>query len=523
MATRVVYSNSARLLVVQHEHVTLTHNFDGLGKLSSCLGALLLDDDAEFWVPTYIVGTRLYEPLAKFNNEVQDKVPGWRMRITNRRRQAYLDGGRVKVSGRFFVDYICIDQRVGAHKTRRRIPRKRIDIMNLDLLYNKPPELCEDQLTAAIALLEMCKHRGVSYKVTKGAIGSSMLKRSPYWVRGRKAAPKFINDKARKYLPGNFYSISRRVKSEHFQNKHLWTIPHCYYIDQTSAHHNIVTQITIPSPESIHMRGNVHVENPPEWRKLDQIAGHYGLVLCKLQTGHLPPDSRYLYPSWARKYGAHFVWLWTPELRLLDERTKLDYIAGGITGTIPDKVLPEYARWALDELKLDKTGAQYKKAALLAAYGMLAFNGADQKPLYRYWGGETAKQKVEIPLAGFVGESKITFRGSELSTVNVIARGLIEAETRTRSIEYARELHRNGYHVPQIYADGLLVATDQLPFIRDGWRVSHSLTRVHIPRPNAFISDTLVKLPGADGSEADREWLRTRERAYVIADRIAAA
>jgi len=147
---------------------------------------------------------------------------------------------------------------------------------------------------------------------------------------------------------------------------------------------------------------------------------------------------------------------------------------------------------------------------------MLAFNGAG-KTVYRYWGGNNSRSKCEIPGAGVVSESVIPINPNiQLSTVNVIARGMIEAETRTRSIEYARELHRQGFHVPQIYADGVLVETDSLPFVREGWRISHSLTNVHIPRSNAIISDQIVKLPGAAGGEQDRAWERTREASQII-------
>jgi hypothetical protein len=516
----------SRLLLVQNEQVVLTHGIDVSGRLSSCLGAILLDDNGPF-PPTYVAGVRLFEPLAKFNELVQDSTPGWRMRITNRRRHAYFGDGKVKVSGRFFVDYMCIDRKLTKSK---RSPRRRIEVINLDLLFSEPPKYAEDQLEAALAILEMCENRGVEYRSTKGAIGSAMLKVSPYWDRDRRAAPKFINDEARKYLPGNFYSVSQRVKSEHVDGSKLgykFTIPQCYYIDQTSSHHSIVSQIRLPRPDSVHARGNYAEQK--RWCTPDSPSGqalmdgtHVGVLLCKVHISQIGPGKEHLYPQWALKRGTRYVWIWTPELRLLqdDHRIQLEHFCGGFTGTSYDAVLPEYSEWAMREIKLgNQDRAKHKKGPLLAAYGMLAFNSDNRQPIYRYWGGENKKMKVEIPLAGLVGESRVRIPSDvELSTVNVVARGLIEAETRTRSIEYARELDAQGFHIAQIYADGILVATDALPFVREGWRVSHTLTHVHIPRPNAIISDELVKLPGVSGGQEDREWERSRDRARVIVE-----
>lgn len=521
-----------RVLLVSEDEVVLADNFDTGVKVSAALGSIFLDD--EDFPPTYVAGVRLFDPLGKFNELVQESIPGWRMRITNRRRHAYYGDGRVKVSGRFFVDYMCIDRKVGPRG--KRLPRKRVEVINLDLLFSEPPKDLPGQMEAALAILELCKNRGIAYRSTKGAIGSAMLKVSPHWDKGRIAAPKFINDKVRKYLPGNFYSVSSRVKSEHIDGSKLgyyFHIPHCYYIDQRSAHHNIVLQTKLPRPDAVHARGNYLLDEPGRWLALDSPSGqalmdgsHVGVLLCKIHISTVGPTREHLYPQWALKRGTRYVWIWTPELRLIkdDPKLQLEYICAGISGSTYDDVLPEYARWAMSEINEgNQERAPHKKGPLLAAYGMLAFNSGNREAIYRYWGGENQKMKVEIPVAGLVGESRVKISGdSELSTVNVVARGLIEAETRTRSIEYARELTAQGLHVAQIYADGILVATSQLPFVPDGWRVSHSLTHVHIPRPNAIISDELVKLPGVAGSEQDREWERKRQDARIIVEQLVA-
>jgi hypothetical protein len=84
----------------------------------------------------------------------------------------------------------------------------------------------------------------------------------------------------------------------------------------------------------------------------------------------------------------------------------------------------------------------------------------------------------------------------EKNALNRLARGVIEAETRTRSIEYARELESQGIHVSQIYADGLIAVTDHLPFVPNNWRVAGALTDVHSSSPNTIHSNEITRTPG---------------------------
>jgi hypothetical protein len=496
-----------KVLLIQDGIITVTHDHSDTGDAIPIIASLLLDSEI---TSTYIAGVNLFECMARLNTLMQS-IPGWRMRFTNRRRYAFTKGGQRFVTGRFFADYFCIDERTSK---KNRTPRKRFDVINLDLIRDKPPHDSHSQLQMALAILELCDNRGIKFKGTRGGIGSSLLKASPFWTPDRRAAPKFINDIARPYLPGNFYSLSHKI-----DKRSIKSIKHCYYVDQTSAHHNIVKSISLPFPGALHARGNWR-DRKEIWLSPNSSAGrnllsgvHSGLLLCKLQIGTIPPTERHLYPQWAiEKNGSHYVYLWTPELRLLDDRRlQLEFITASFTATTDDLALSEYAEFSLREICVNPERANYKKASLLAAYGMLAFNSAGKR-IFRYWGGNATKQRCEIPVAGFVGESVIHIPDHvQLSTVNVVARGVIESETRVRSIEYARELTQCGYHVPQIYADGLLIETDSLPFIRDGWRVSHSLTNVHIPRSNAIISDQVIKLPGVAGSQLDRQWEQSRE------------
>ena len=457
------------------------------------------------------------------------------MRFSTRRRHSHARDGRVVVGGRFFVDYLAITNRTGNGHTGKSRATRRYDVINLELFKDPPPESPSEQMAMALALLEMCESRGVTFRTTRGSLASAMLKASPHWQKGRHGAARFVNEHARPYLPGNFYSISNKVRRVATKSVGLGIMDHCYYVDQTSAHHNIVRSTALPHPEDIRARGyykkvlkGEHDYNYYEqkhykiWAKPESQTGQAilsgrlnGLVFAKVGVGHNAPTIEHLYPPWALKQGVRYVWLWTPELRLFrgDHRLQLEGFVCGFLSREADDVLPEYATWALSQVQRGPT-ATYTKSTLLAAYGMLAFN-PDGKPLYRYWGGQNSRERVLIPDAGLVAESKIELPPDvQPATVNVIARGCIESETRTRSIEYARLLTSEGFHIPQIYADGILVETTQLPFVPNGWRVSHSLTNVMIPRPNAILSDQLTKLPGVTQGNIETErWLEMRQQA----------
>lgn len=514
MARRAAYQSALphRVLLAQGDQIVLTHNGVGMevptGDAISLIAGVLLDQEV---TQSFIAGIELFDLMAKLN-VLMEKEPGWRMRFTNRKRYAYTQDGRKIIAGRFFCDYFAIDQKITRNQ---RAERKRVDVINLDLLREKPPHDPVEQMEMSLAILELCENRGVKFRGTRGAIANAMLKVSPHWEKKRYAAPKFINDMARPYLPGNFYALSWNVTQ-----KQVRKYPHCYYIDQTSSHHSIAREIVLPHPQHIHARGKYSTQEGL-WCKPDSPMGetlmrtHHGLFLCKVHVGTVGPSMEHLYPPWALKRGNHYRWIWSPEFRLFqnDHRLQLEGFTCALSGTIQDLVLPEYAEFALREIA-EQPRAGYKKGVLLAAYGMLAFNAAGHT-IYRYWGGNTSRNRCEIPLAGTVGESRVKIPSHvQISTVNVIARGLIESETRTRSIEYARELNQMGLHIPQIYADGLLVESDYLPFVREGWRISHSLTNVHIPRSNAILSDQIVKLPGV--ADQDREWMERREEAMSV-------
>ena len=52
-----------------------------------------------------------------------------------------------------------------------------------------------------------------------------------------------------------------------------------------------------------------------------------------------------------------------------------------------------------------------------------------------------------------------------------------------------------------MYADALLVRTDQIPFVPDGWDVKADLGEVIAGSPNQIISTHLRRIPGLHGEQ----------------------
>lgn len=361
---------------------------------------------------------------------------------------------------------------------------------------------------AIISLLELCSARGVKLRPTKGSLGSALLRASPNWVAGRGPAPRFISDQARDRLPGNMYALRKGYQAK--------VIPGAYYIDQISSHHTIASSIPLPHPQHLHSRSGKHrkVEKGicEPWIRSDNISilsNHIGILFCNVECDFIPDSLRHLYPRWALVKGTRNCHIWTPELRLLDRRVRIRWVSSGFTSTVADPVLLEYAQWAL--LQRSLTNHPIVKSALLPAYGVLATKGSGyvEHVLVHSRSPSPKSSPVTLPLIGNAHRTRIptTYRPV---TQNVVARGVIESETLTRSIEYARELENTGIHVSQIYADGLIAVCDQLPFIPDNWRVVRALSKVWSPSSNTFVSDEVVRAPGR--STAQRQVLEHTSR-----------
>lgn len=454
-----------------------------------------------------LVGYGLYKLLADVQEALEDLPGEWSFFIHPRKRQVKVHLKEYTMSGPMYVTrescrlpLQITDQRRkdgskgGEKRDWRRPPTIKWINWNLEQFM-----LDCDPIEAGERLLRMCERRGIGPKPTPGSIGSAMLKVSSEWEKDRRPAPFFISDIARGYLPGNYYEH----KPSFLRAKSVTLF------DQAAAHHNIVNTTPLPHPQSIHRRGFRLESDSTSGKRLSLFKYHMGLLRVKVECDTVPKDMDHLYPRWSRVPGTHWRMVWTPELRLLDSRTRLLEVTTGFTGNKIDTALWEYSDFALGEIEADPH--PIVKAALHAAYGSLATNTKDDYEII-IAGRETKLPKsksVKVPLFGDA-QSVVIKRLRVPIIQNVIAYGVIQAEQTTRSIEFGRWLHKEGHDVLQVYSDAVLAKVSQLPFTPDGWVAKHLLDDLIAGAPNQIISPTIQRLPGISGQ---------RRRAMVL-DRV---
>jgi hypothetical protein len=440
-----------------------------------------------------IAGRNLYPMLAGVVNEAR-RDAGWTASISAQRQQIKSD----RVGGIIYFSHLHYRfAKIRRNGVRFRPGSIKWLVLNLELFCES-----EDIEGAARALVTLAERRGITPRYSPGSYGGAMLRASSAWEPDRQAAPRFISDAAREQLPGNYYALRDKYHNT----------SHAYYLDQQSSHHTIAATIDLPNPKYLHARGYyraVEDGRTPRWVGVNKLDRHVGLLHAVVECDFLPPSVRHLYPPWAKQRGRRGIWIWTPELRLLDRRIRLQYVSAALTSYEPDLALREYGQWSLTQLKNHKHDAI--KSALLAAYGMLGIRTKREIEKYSVHsrGKPPKAETVKLPLMDEVYRSTIK-RMRTPSIQNVIARGVIEAETRTRSIEYARQLESEGHDVVHIYADGLLTTAIQLPFLPDGWRVHGALSEVSSPNSSSIVSRELVRLPGIPNG---------RRTAYMRKDR----
>jgi hypothetical protein len=362
-------------------------------------------------------------------------------------------------------------------------------VINLELFGET-----EDVSGSARALVGLADRRGISPRYSPGSFGGALLRASPQWTSERNPAPWFISEKARYYLPGNYYALRHGYTTS--------VTPRAYYLDQRSSHHTIAATVPLPDPEYLRARGrlrSVEKGDYPIWIKGENVVEtfykHTGLLCCMVECDRIPPTQEHLYPPWCKIPGMYMRWIWTPELRILDRRIRLRWVSAALTSFETDPVLHEFAHWSLHQLTNHKH--PIIKSALLAAYGLLGVKSDSEIEKYSISGRPKPPyaEDVQLPLVGDCHRS--TVKNIRVSSIqNVVARGVIEAETRTRSIEYARKLESEDIHVSQIYADGVIAVTDNMPFLPRNWRIAAELTDVRSPSPNTIISKEMTRTPG---------------------------
>lgn len=373
-----------------------------------------------------------------------------------------------------------------------------------------------DLLAWAQDVREWCHANGLHPSPTAGGLGGQLLRDPRWYPAPRRKVPRATNARARSALPGNHYRL-------------YWpeNIPvDATYIDMSGSHHHAAAQVTFPCANHLYARGDFHTPRTPEtpgtevkvwppipernlWapqgtRRYRSVIGSHGLLLLQVNVPTLR-DTRFP-PPFMERPGRKLAWVFTNELPMVHELGgDIEGVAAAWTSYEPDTGLNQYAVWAQSEIAhMDAARKRWAKVVLLATYGNLAAKARITEFGYRV-ANHGVKREYPAGPSTLTATAHIGDIEREIPTVNVIHRGMIEAEQRRITLELARELTSHKVRVLSIYADALIVRSDRaLPLLPPPWRVESHLTRLRFFSAVSFDSAERTKLPGIASEDRER-------------------
>jgi hypothetical protein len=329
---------------------------------------------------------------------------------------------------------------------------------------------------------------------TSGGIAAQFLRDDRFYPEARRKVPRHTNAKARDHLPGNFYKL--------YEARANRSVYNAAYLDQSSAHHRAAADLEFPSSNFLRQRGRFHTLEDRSFaksgtEKFDKLISEYGLFYLAIEIPRFF-DKDFPLPECDEKAGykrGYFYSNELPYLKLLGVRIR--HIIAAWTSPVLDVGLNRYAQWAMTQIEQSSTVSKaWLKPTLLSTYGVLA--AKPKKLEFGYKQAEGGEPKRYPCGSGFLD---VLAKGSdklrEPLMANVIHRGMIEAETRLRSLTLARALAREGHTILAIYADSIFVeGSKQLPLLPPLWRVQDFLTGLKFQSATHFVSLQVSKTPG---------------------------
>ena len=376
---------------------------------------------------------------------------------------------------------------------------------------NENPETLYKLMEWGKDLRSFLQEQELPIKPTTGGIAGQLLRDERFYPFPRRKVPFLTNAAARDKLPGNFYKLYDAGLNKSYR---------AAYLDQRSSHHTIASELEFPDADTLRRKGRYKTLGNKSYIRYDhpkfksQLSEH-GLFLLNIRIPHYPRKRPFMPPAVDRRgAGLTQAYLYSNELEYVQSiGCQIDGIIAQWTSPNIEHGLNCYAKWALEELaKADGARKPWLKPTLLATYGVLA--ARPKKIEFGYKRAENGEEKQYPCGSGFLTvQAKRMEQLREMPTANVIHRGMIEAETRLRSMRLATELRERGYSILAIYADSIFVAdADELPFLPSGWRIQAFLTALRFQSATAFTSRELTKMPGVSVAERQRARLPHRRR-----------
>lgn len=368
----------------------------------------------------------------------------------------------------------------------------------------------------AIELRDYCVKQDLNLSPTSGGIAAQLLRDDRFYPSARRKVPKITNAKGREKLPGNYYKLYKgKTAGENVR-------PVAYkaaYLDQISAHHTAALTLEFPNANTLRRYGRYSTLQDKSFAKVDtpkyrEFIACHGLFYLAIETPRFF-DTSFPLPECGEGGEYKRGYFYSNEIPyLLELGVRIRHIIACWVSPDRDAGLNRYAEWALQQVAgCEPSAKPWLKPLLLSTYGVLA-----AKPRHLEYGYRQAKngETKEYPCgSGFITvQAKRTSKEIEPLMSNVIHRGMIEAETRLRSLRFARGLTLMGYNILAIYADSIFVdSSKDLPLIGPPWRVQEYLSNLRFQSATHFSSHEVTKQPGGPVRVIDMGVVPPRPRA----------
>jgi hypothetical protein len=348
-------------------------------------------------------------------------------------------------------------------------------------LDGEPP--IKTLLRWGVAVRDFCQANNWEVRATQGSTVSQALTDTRFYPNPRRKVTKHINARARKYLPGCYWSLEVTADK-------VWH--NAIYIDQRRAHHYHAEHTPLPDANELWAYGR--------FLDLDRIVyGHipddfYGLCCVDMERPARPYLFDWIHPS--ENLTKYFVW--SSELpQLFDMGYRVTGVRAMWGSMQRDTGIPLYSQWAQQQLD-EHSNDTWIKPLLLSLYGILAC--CPRIP--HAWYAKARRGDIEEIVIGSqraVGRQVEGKRQIESRTANVIHRGLIEAATRAETVAMANLLNSAAIGVLHIYVDGIIAEDRPVGILPAPWRLDRYLTDYRGHNDTWFSSNEINRMPGRPG------------------------
>ena len=349
------------------------------------------------------------------------------------------------------------------HRGKRKVPFTNM-VIDAGSFTN---DMDTDLIDLGVKVRSFCNEHGLRMRGSAPGIANQLLRHPLFYPDPRRCVPRFVNNTARKHLPGPFY--------ESYTNG-VQRIEAATYIDQEAAYHFAALETPLPNANSIRAAGfergeGVYARAGGELYEREMRK--HGLLHVEAIVPHFSAKRERFLPRTMREPGKRKLWLWTNEIPYLEKMGLRILHLISVWGTDEiDTGMKRYAQWARGISRANP----HLKALLLMPYGALG-RRPDKIKLHSPHGGD------DLLLAGqWIEGTRSHSVRVKTYTANALQLGLIQAHVRTLSLDMAQQLSAKGEEVISVYADGIFIRLGedrQIPMFAP-WRLKEDSLELHL-------------------------------------------